>query len=105
LQSDIAITGKSVFSFLHQLTTWHCCGAAAADRRPAGRAAIDRYLLASWPTAANPQQRRAAAGWDRRTDSRTIESSKDHHHYHQFIWLKFKKLHKLNMKLNSKGPL
>jgi len=30
--------------------------AAAAERRPAGRAAIDRYLLAAGPTAANPQQ-------------------------------------------------
>jgi len=27
----------------------------------AGRAAIDRYLLPARPTAANPQQRRAAA--------------------------------------------
>jgi len=27
--------------------------AAAADLRPAGRAAIDRYLLAAGPTAAN----------------------------------------------------
>jgi len=36
----------------------------------AGRAAIDRYLLAAGPTAANPLQRRAA-GWDRQTDART----------------------------------
>jgi len=36
--------------------------AAAGDRRPAGRAAIDRCLLGAGPTAANPQQRRAAAG-------------------------------------------
>jgi len=58
-----------VFSFLRQLTTWHCphsaaarrCGASAADRWPAGRAAIDRYLVATGPTAANPQQRRAVA--------------------------------------------
>jgi len=35
---------------------------AAADRRPlTGRAAIDRYLLAAGPTAANPPQQRAAA--------------------------------------------
>ena len=29
----------------------------------AGRAAIDRYLLHAWLSAANPQQRRAAAEW------------------------------------------
>ena len=46
--------------------------AAANDRRPAGRAAIDRYLLGAGPTAANPQQRRAAAGWDRQTDARQL---------------------------------
>ena len=46
------------------------CGAtAAADCRLAGRAAVDRRLLAAGPTAANPQQRRAAAEWrDRQTD-------------------------------------
>jgi len=36
-----------------------CCGAAAADRRPAGRAAIDRYILPLGPTTANTLQRRA----------------------------------------------
>jgi len=68
---------KSVFSFLRHLTTWHsricCCApcwgaAAAAERRPTGRAAIDRYLLTSGPTAVNPQHWRAEAGWDRLTD-------------------------------------
>ena len=34
----------------------------------AGRAAISRYLLSAGPTAANPQQRRVAAGWDRQID-------------------------------------
>jgi len=34
-------------------------------------AAVNRYLLAAGPTAANPQQQHAAAGWDRRTDRRT----------------------------------
>ena len=66
------VSDKSVFSFLRQLTTWHCRGAAAADRRPTSRAAIDRYLLVAEPTAANPPQRRAAAaGWNRRTDRQT----------------------------------
>jgi len=50
------------------------CRAAARLLLTAGRAAIDRYLLAAGPTAANPQQRRAAAGWDRRTDRRTPDS-------------------------------
>jgi len=45
--------------------------AAARLLLTAGRAAIDRYLRAAGPTAANLQQRRAAAGWDRRTDART----------------------------------
>jgi len=35
----------------------------------AGRAAISRYLLA----AANPQQRRAAGEWNRRTDDSCID--------------------------------
>jgi len=39
----------------------------------AGRAAISRYLLA----AANPQQRRAAGEWNRRTDGRTPDSCID----------------------------
>ena len=38
----------------------------------AGRAAIDLYLVAAWPRAANSPQRRAAAEWwDRQTDRRT----------------------------------
>jgi len=44
--------------------------AAAPLLLTAGRAAVDRYLLAAGPTAANPQQRRATAGWDRQTDRR-----------------------------------
>ena len=60
--------------FLRQLTTWHCPHSAphaAAEARlllGTGRAAIDRHLLPAGPTAANPQQRRAAAEWDRRTN-------------------------------------
>ena len=63
------VSDKSVFSFLRQLTTWHCRGAAAADRRPTSRAAIDRYLLVAEPTAANPPQRMEQT--DRQTDRRT----------------------------------
>ena len=48
----------SVQRFLRQLTTGHCphssaicpcCGAPAADHRPAGRAAINQYLLLLGP--------------------------------------------------------
>ena len=39
--------------------------------RPCAAAAVDRYLLVDGPTAANRQQRRAAAGCDRRTDGWT----------------------------------
>ena len=45
-----------------------------------GRAAINRYLLASGPTAANPLQRRGVAGrdgTDTRTDGRTHDSCID----------------------------
>jgi len=48
---------KSAFSFLRQLTTRHCSHLLL----DAGRAAIDRYLVAAGPKAANPQQRRAPA--------------------------------------------
>jgi len=44
------------------------CRAMARLLLTAGRAAIDRYLLAAGPTAANLQQWRTAAGWDRRAD-------------------------------------
>ena len=36
--------------------------AFAAARRPAGRAAIDRYLLTAGPTAANPHAAAACGG-------------------------------------------
>jgi len=39
------------------------------------RVAIDRYLLPAGPAAANPYQRRAAAGWDGRTDTRQFNRS------------------------------
>jgi len=44
---------KSVFSFLRQLASWHCSYLLLLS---AGRAAIDRCLLAAGPTAANPPQ-------------------------------------------------
>jgi len=50
-------SNKSVFSFIRQLTTWHCSQLLLST----GRAAIDCYLLPAAPTAANPQRRRAAA--------------------------------------------
>jgi len=52
---------------LRTLTTWHLPHSSAAD------AAIDRCLLPAGPAAANLQQRRAAARWDRQTDGhRTV---------------------------------
>ena len=48
--------------------------AAAVRMLPtAGHAAIG-YLPAAGPTAANPQQQRAAAGWDRQTDRRPTDA-------------------------------
>jgi len=43
---------------------------AAAPRLllTAGCAAIDRFILAARPTAANPQHQLAMAGWDGGTD-------------------------------------
>jgi len=46
---------KSVFSFLRQLTTRHCPHLLLL--LTAGRPAVDRYLLAAGPTAANPPLR------------------------------------------------
>ena len=63
---------QSVFSFLRQLTTWYCSHSPAADTvwplLTANCAAIDRYLLLAGPTAANPLQLHAVAGWDREAD-------------------------------------
>ena len=68
LSLRVFLINASVFSFIHQLTTWHCphSAAAAAARLllSASRSAVDRYLL----LAANPQH--VAAGWDRQTDGR-----------------------------------
>jgi len=60
---------KSVSSFLHQLTTWHCSRLRMLLN--AGRASSDRRLLPAGPTAANPPQRRLNGGNIRRTDGRT----------------------------------
>jgi len=40
-----------------------CCGT--------GRAAVNRYLLPTGPTAANPQHTVAVSEWDRQTDGQT----------------------------------
>jgi len=73
--NTFVLWNKSVFSFQRQLTLWHSplcccvliCSMAAADCQSTGCAAIDRYLLAAGPTAANLQQCRAAARWDRQS--------------------------------------
>jgi len=55
---------------MRQLTTWHCSHLLLS----AGRAAIDRYLLAAGQkAAANPPQRRTYGGrkWDGWTDRQT----------------------------------
>ena len=58
---------KSVFSYLRRLkrgtTCGVCCWAPCS-----GRAAIDRYLLPTGPTAANPPHAAAAGEWNRQTD-------------------------------------
>jgi len=56
---------KSVFSFLHQLTTWHCSQFLLST----SRAAVDQYLLYVGPTAANlPHTAAVINRWDRQTD-------------------------------------
>ena len=64
------------FSFVRQLTMWHCSHlllntvllCAMLLQCPAA-ATIDRYLMTTGPTAANPPQRRVVAEWwDRQTD-------------------------------------
>ena len=52
--------------------------AAAAVLRCPATSAIDRYLLPAGPTAANPPQRRAAAGWDGRTRQRRTDTRQIH---------------------------
>ena len=79
----IAWQNKTVFSFLRQLTTWHCSHllpnavllCAVMQRRPTA-AAVDRYRLPSGPAAANPPYAAVAvARWNRKggqlTDKRT----------------------------------
>jgi len=69
-----------VFSFLRQLTVWHCTHLllllTTAARRPCSKQSI--YLLAAGPTAANPLQRCGGrmGRRDRRTDRRTTFASK-----------------------------
>ena len=53
-----------------------CCSAVTAGRRPAGRAAIDRYLLPVGPTAANKPQRHTAARWPSSETAINTESDK-----------------------------
>jgi len=67
------LANKSLFSFLHQLSTWHCPHLLSSERRalaPLLSRAIDRYLLSAGPTAANPPAAAACGGCmlDRRTD-------------------------------------
>jgi len=66
---------ESVFSFLHQLTTWHC-SYLLLSARPAD---VDRYPMAAEPTAANPPLWHAAReeGTGGCTDGRTLDSSID----------------------------
>jgi len=51
--------------------------AAAANRRPAGHAATNQYLLPTRPTAANPQQQHVMGQTNRQTDGRTPDSCID----------------------------
>ena len=66
---------KRVFSFIRQLTMWHCLRVLLS----AGHEAIKWYLLATKPTAANPPQRHATTKWwddeDRRVDRQTDRCS------------------------------
>jgi len=79
----IAWQNKTVFSFLRQLTTWHCSHllpnavllCAVMQRRPTA-AAVDRYRLPAGPAAANPPYAAVSvARWNRKggqlTDKRT----------------------------------
>ena len=68
---------KSVFSFLHQLTTWHfphlllrvvCGEAAAAERCMSSNRSISPVHRAH---NSNPQQRSATGEWEKQTDRQT----------------------------------
>jgi len=83
--SPFRIIQESVFSFIRQLSVWHCprlllsAGACCtAHLLQARRAEIDRCLLSAGLSAANLQQRRAASGrtvgqTDRRTPNRYVD--------------------------------
>jgi len=62
---------KSLFSFLHMLTTRHYLHSPAARSAAVRRAAIDRYFPLAGRTAANLQQWNFCCGTDRRMDRRT----------------------------------
>jgi len=53
---------------------------AAADHPSISHAAINQYLLAAGPTAANLQQQHMAAGWDRRTEARQLHEPCSQYH-------------------------
>ena len=66
---DIAAQGqnKSVFSFLRQLSTWHCPHLLSRPRAAAAQLLADRYLLPTGLSAANPPH--AVVAVDRRTET------------------------------------
>ena len=74
-------TNKSVFSFLRQLTMWHCPHPAARLLMTAGRLAVQQSIDVSWPPGPQQQTRssgvRRPDGTDRRTDRRTPDSCTD----------------------------
>ena len=61
---------KPVFSFLRQLTTWHC--PHLLQRGCCWPPALQQFIDISWSPGPQQQTRRAAAGLDRRTDARQM---------------------------------
>jgi len=57
---------RPTYTLTTWMTSWRC------PYSPAAAAAIDRYLRSAGRTAANLQQRRALAGWDRQMDTRQL---------------------------------
>ena len=62
LLTYLRVFNKSVFGLRRTLTAWHYPHSPAARRAAVRRAAIDRYLLPTGPTAANVQQRVSCCG-------------------------------------------
>ena len=104
VQAQTHLCSIPVFSFLRQPTTRHCSHLLLAERRAARRpaaAAVDRYLLPTGPTAANPPHAASAAvnRWNRQTDRHRTNASTPPPYYARRLSITFEIVHRWCNKL------